>query len=73
MPFADDVRNYRFPSLDNPVSKTGNILEKHPYIPTDIQMEAMDEFVDAMDLTVGGEDDEDTGQVLHFLLPCLLF
>lgn len=67
MPFADDVRKYTFASLDNLVSKKGEAITEHPYIPTKTQLEAMDQFVDDMDLTEGGEKDED-GYV-HFLLP----
>lgn len=59
MPFADDVRKYTFASLDNLVSKDGNSVAKHPYIPTDEQMAAMDKFVDALDLMEAGEKDDE--------------
>lgn len=59
MPFADDVRKYTFASLDNLVNKKGEIITKHPYIPTEEQEEAMDNFVDAMDLMHAGEKDEE--------------
>jgi len=59
MPFADDVRKYTFASLDNLVNKKGEVVTKHPYIPTDEQQEAMDKFVDAMDLMHAGEKDEE--------------
>ena len=59
MPFADDVRKYTFASLVNLVSKKGEKITKHPYIPTVEHMEAMDKFVDAMDLMEAGEKDED--------------
>ncbi|KAJ2931191.1 hypothetical protein H1R20_g5924, partial [Candolleomyces eurysporus] len=58
MPFADDVRKYAFASLDNLVSKKGETLTEHPYLPTEDQLEAMDNFVDAMDLMDAGEKDE---------------
>jgi len=58
MPFADDVRKYTFASLDHLVSKKGEVIEEHPYIPTKAQRTAMDEFVDAMDLMDAGEKDE---------------
>ncbi|KAG0703074.1 SPOC like C-terminal domain-containing protein [Suillus ampliporus] len=59
MPFADDVRKYTFSSLENLVSKSGEKFTKHPYIPTEEQLDAMDKFVDAMDLSgLDGEDDE---------------
>jgi ATP-dependent DNA helicase 2 subunit 2 len=59
MPFADDVRKYTFASLDNLVSKNGEKIKKHAYLPTEEQMEAMDKFVDAMDLTDAGEKDDE--------------
>ena len=58
MPFADDVRKYTFASLDNLVSKKGETITEHPYIPTKTQLEAMDQLVDDMDLTEAGEKDE---------------
>jgi ATP-dependent DNA helicase 2 subunit 2 len=59
MPFADDVRKYTFASLDVLVNKKGERVVEHPYIPTEEQVEAMDDFVDAMDLSTAGEKDED--------------
>lgn len=59
MPFADDVRKYTFASLNNLVSKKGEVITEHPYIPTSTQMAAMDKFVDAMDLMEAGDKDED--------------
>lgn len=58
MPFADDIRHYTFPSLSNLVSRSGEKIAKHPYIPTEEQLEAMDNFVDAMDLMEAGDKDE---------------
>lgn len=59
MPFADDVRKYTFASLDHLVSKKGEEVHVHPYIPTEEQLEAMDNFVDTMDLMDAGEKDEE--------------
>lgn len=59
MPFQDDIRRYTFPSLDKLINKKGEILTEHPYLPTDTQLEAMDEFVDAMDLMEAGPKDEE--------------
>ncbi|KDQ54942.1 hypothetical protein JAAARDRAFT_196318 [Jaapia argillacea MUCL 33604] len=59
MPFADDIRKYSFASLDNLINKNGEPITKHPYIPTEEQQEAMDNFVDAMDLMYAGEKDEE--------------
>jgi ATP-dependent DNA helicase 2 subunit 2 len=59
VPFADDVRKYTFASLDSLVSKKGQTITTHPYIPTDEQLAAMEKFVDAMDLMEAGEKDEE--------------
>ncbi|KAH7908209.1 SPOC like C-terminal domain-containing protein [Hygrophoropsis aurantiaca] len=59
MPFADDVRKYTFAPLGRLVSKKGEVITKHPYLPTDEQQEAMDSFVDAMDLMDVGDKNED--------------
>ncbi|KAL0945550.1 hypothetical protein HGRIS_014711 [Hohenbuehelia grisea] len=59
MPFADDVRKYTFASLDNLISKKGEKITRHPYIPTEEQEAAMDAFVDAMDLMEAGDKDEE--------------
>ncbi|PFH50723.1 hypothetical protein AMATHDRAFT_144450 [Amanita thiersii Skay4041] len=59
MPFADDVRKYSFASLEHLVSKNGEVLTTHPYLPTREQQEAMDAFVDGMDLMEAGGIDEE--------------
>ncbi|KIP04439.1 hypothetical protein PHLGIDRAFT_15192 [Phlebiopsis gigantea 11061_1 CR5-6] len=59
MPFADDIRKYTFPSLDKLFNHKGEVVTKHPYIATDEQMSAMDDFVDALDLMDAGEKDEE--------------
>ncbi|EMD41347.1 hypothetical protein CERSUDRAFT_146244 [Gelatoporia subvermispora B] len=59
MPFADDIRNFPFGSLDKLVSKTNNTVTSHPYLPTKEQESAMDRFVDEMDLMNAGEKNEE--------------
>jgi ATP-dependent DNA helicase 2 subunit 2 len=59
MPFADDVRKYTFASLDKLVSKKGELITEHPYLPTEEQLNAMDKFVDSMDLMDAGDKDRD--------------
>ena len=71
MPFADDVRKYTFASFDHLVSKKGEVITEHPYIPTETQLDAMEHFVDCMDLSDAGEKDEE-GSVpvlLHAVQP----
>ncbi|KAI5986333.1 SPOC like C-terminal domain-containing protein [Pisolithus albus] len=58
MPFADDIRHYTFPSLTTLTSRTGERITKHPYLPNEEQLEAMDRFIDDMDLSDAGEKDE---------------
>ena len=57
-PFAEDVRHYRFPPLDKIVTVSGTILKQHRNIPSDELQNAMDEFVNSMDLSTFGEDEE---------------
>lgn len=59
MPFADDVRKYTFSPLRHLSNRKGERVTTHPYLPTHEQMEAMDCFVDAMDLMEAGEKDDD--------------
>ena len=58
MPFADDVRKYTFPSLETLYNKGGEEITEHPYLATEAQQDAMDKFVEAMDLALTGEKDE---------------
>lgn len=57
LPFAEDIRSYQFPPLDRVVTVSGQTLTKHRFLPTDELTEAMDDYVDAMDLTSYGIDD----------------
>ncbi|TIB74272.1 hypothetical protein E3Q23_02744 [Wallemia mellicola] len=50
IPFADQMRNYSFPSLERVVTKSGEPLLNHKYLPTDKMCLAMDNFVNSMDL-----------------------
>ena len=59
MPFADDVRKYSFASLERLVSKKGETLSSHAYLPTQEQQSAMDSLLDAMDLMDVGDKDEE--------------
>lgn len=47
LPFAEDVRVYRFPPLDKVITTSGTILTKHRYLPSDDLVEAMSDFVDS--------------------------
>jgi ATP-dependent DNA helicase 2 subunit 2 len=58
LPFAEDVRSYQFPPLDKVVTVTGQELAKHRFLPTDELNDAMSDYVDAMDISTYGIDDE---------------
>ncbi|GAP87748.1 putative ATP-dependent DNA helicase 2 subunit 2 [Rosellinia necatrix] len=59
LPFAEDVRNYPFPPLGKVVTVQGNIItENHRNLPSRELQEAMDDYVDAMDISSWGKDDE---------------
>jgi ATP-dependent DNA helicase 2 subunit 2 len=59
LPFAEDVRQYRFPPLDRIVMVSGaSVTENHRLLPSDALNEAVSDFVDAMDLTEAARDEE---------------
>lgn len=58
LPFAEDVRDYRFPPLDRVETVSGKVLKQHRNLPNDALKDAMSEYVDKMDLSAFGEDDE---------------
>lgn len=58
LPFAEDIRSYQFPPLDRVVTVTGQTITKHRLLPTDELNDAMNDYVDAMDLSAYGMDDE---------------
>ncbi|GAB7365487.1 hypothetical protein MBLNU230_g6560t1 [Neophaeotheca triangularis] len=64
LPFAEDVRSYRFPPLDRVVTVSGKHIEVHRNLPNDDLMTAMSDYVDKMDLTTFGKDDE--GQATEY-------
>lgn len=58
LPFAEDVRPYVFPPLDKVVTVGGKKLMQHRNLPNEELMKTMSDYVDAMDLTNFGADDE---------------
>jgi ATP-dependent DNA helicase 2 subunit 2 len=58
LPFAEDVRSYQFPPLDKVVTVNGTVLTKHRLLPDDKLQQAMSDYVDAMDLSTFGTDDD---------------
>ena len=59
LPFAEDVRQYRFPPLDKIVTVSGKTLTQHRNLPSDDLQSAMDAFVDKMDLSTLETDEND--------------
>lgn len=57
LPFAEDVRSYRFPPLDKVITASGSVLETHRFLPKKDLVDAMSDYVDAMDLSTFGRDD----------------
>ncbi|KZZ95922.1 ATP-dependent DNA helicase II subunit 2 [Moelleriella libera RCEF 2490] len=51
LPFAEDVRMYQFPPLDKVLTVSGQTLTKHRLLPSEELSDAMDKYVDAMDLS----------------------
>ena len=66
LPFAEDMRQYQFPPLDRVITVPGNVLTKHRNIPTDDLTNAMNAYVDSMDLSSFGRDDEGYFQISRF-------
>lgn len=58
LPFAEDVRPYKFPPLDRILTVSGKILREHRNLPTPKLQDAMDAFVEDMDLSAFGRDDD---------------
>ena len=58
IPFAEDVRRHKFPPLDRVETVSGKVLKEHRNLPNEALMSAMSDYVDAMDLTNFGRDEE---------------
>lgn len=61
LPFAEDVRSYRFPPLDKVVTVSGKVVTEHRNLPSDSLQDAMSKYVDSMEL----EYKDDEGYVHH--------
>jgi ATP-dependent DNA helicase 2 subunit 2 len=56
LPFAEDIRSFKFPPLDKVVTVAGKTLIQHRNLPSDELMNAMSDYVDSMDLSEFGTD-----------------
>jgi ATP-dependent DNA helicase 2 subunit 2 len=58
LPFAEDVRKYKFPPLDKVLTVSGKTLTQHRHLPSSDLMIAMSDYVDSMDLSTFGKDED---------------
>lgn len=58
LPFEEDVRNYRFAPLDRIVTVSGKEVKEHRKLPNDALKKAMSDYVDSMDMSHLGVDDQ---------------
>ena len=58
VPFVEDVRSYKFPPLDKVTIVSGKEIKEHRNLPNDALKTAMSDYVDRMDLSTFGKDDE---------------
>ena len=58
LPYAEDVRLYRFPPLDRVITVSGKEIREHRNLPNDALSAAMSDYVDRMDLSDLGKDGE---------------
>ncbi|EEH48879.2 uncharacterized protein PADG_04958 [Paracoccidioides brasiliensis Pb18] len=58
LPFAEDVRPYRFPPLDEVVTVSGKTVTEHRNLPSVNLLSRMADYVDKMELTEKDEDGE---------------
>jgi ATP-dependent DNA helicase 2 subunit 2 len=69
LPFAEDIRAYRFPPLDKVLTVSGKTLIEHRNLPNDDLLQSMSDFVDEMSLVNDKEEemamDDTFSPVLH--------
>ncbi|KAL8935121.1 MAG: hypothetical protein Q9211_004866 [Gyalolechia sp. 1 TL-2023] len=58
IPFAEDVRSYKFPPLDRVITVSGKVVKEHRNLPNDTLSSAMSDYIDSMDLSTFGRDEE---------------
>lgn len=56
LPFAEDVRTYRFPPLDKVITVSGKVITEHRNLPNDDLLNAMSKYVDSMELVDHDEE-----------------
>ncbi|PNS17950.1 hypothetical protein CAC42_3909 [Sphaceloma murrayae] len=74
LPFAEDIRSYRFPPLDRILTVSGKTITQHRNLPSDALQDAMSDYVDALDLTsplVHGPDETEYAPIEDTFSPIL--
>lgn len=64
LPFAEDVRQYKFAPLDRIKTPRGDVLEHHRYLPSAKLNQAMGDLMDNMDLETTQDPDEPESELL---------
>ena len=57
LPFAEDMRSYKFPPLDRIMTISGKVIKDHRNLPNQALKDAMDDFVDQMDISTYEKDE----------------
>ncbi|TVY31768.1 ATP-dependent DNA helicase II subunit [Lachnellula subtilissima] len=65
LPFAEDVRTHSFPPLDRVITTSGAIMKKHRNLPNADLVKSMSDYVDSMDLSTFGTDEN--GQPTEYM------
>ncbi|KAG0159283.1 hypothetical protein PDIDSM_6805 [Penicillium digitatum] len=60
LPFAEDVRSYRFPPLDKIITVSGKVVTEHRNLPSAALKDAMSDYVDSMDFVTTNDEGEPT-------------
>lgn len=58
LPFAEDMRSYKFPPLDRILTVSGKVIKEHRNLPSQALQDAMDDFVDSMDISKYDRDED---------------
>lgn len=64
-PFAEDLRQFQLGSLERLFNRKGKRVHDNKLLPTEEMDDAMDDFVEAMDLTEAGPPDEEGCVLAH--------
>ncbi|KAJ5163494.1 uncharacterized protein N7500_005324 [Penicillium coprophilum] len=63
LPFAEDVRSYRFPPLDKIITVSGKVVTEHRNLPNADLKDAMSNYVDSMDFVTTNDEGEPTNDL----------